>query len=83
MTSEAVEAPSLRSRPSTERSVDRVVHGRLNWWRLLRLLNEQRPRWDEHYRVGHAVTALTHAGRATVLAYLQHRATGPRHDLHG
>lgn len=68
--------------PVTRRHVGHAIAFRLYWWRMLGLLDEERPRWENLQRIGHAKTGLTAEGEATVLAYLRHRATGPRHSLH-
>lgn len=69
--------------PLSSRHVGHAVAFRLYWWRMLGLLAEERPRWENLQRIGHASTALTPAGNATALAYLRHRATGPRHSIRG
>lgn len=69
--------------PVTQRQVGHAIAFRLCWWRMLGLLAEERPRWENLERIGHSKSALTADGEATVLAYLRHRATGPRHSLRG
>lgn len=64
--------------PVSERHVGHAISFRLFWWRMLRLLDEERPRWENLRRIGHAKTALNAAGEAMVLSYLRKRATSPR-----
>lgn len=68
-------------KPADARDVSWAVHSVLNDWRLFGLLDEVRPRWENGRRTGPDITSLTGAGRATALAWLHRRATGPRHDL--
>jgi hypothetical protein len=67
--------------PITEEQARYSVHRPLYYWRLFGLLNEQRPRWESGHPVGRHITELNVAGRATALALLHARATGPRRDV--
>lgn len=65
------------------RHVAHIIHRRLYWWRMLGLLDEERPRWENAQRIGQSRTGLTSQGEATVLAYLRGLATGPRTSVYG
>lgn len=58
------------------------IHEPLRYWRLFGLIDEQQPRWEHGMRTVPWVVSLTVAGRATALAHLHARATGPRSGQH-
>jgi hypothetical protein len=64
--------------PVTQRDVGYAIGIRLFWWRMLRLLDETWPRWENQQPTGDRTTALTPVGETTVHAYLRSRAIGPR-----
>lgn len=67
--------------PLGHRDVTWAVAERLYWWRVLGLVDEERPRYVDGQRTGEFRTALNDAGEATVLAFLRRRAIRPRDSL--
>lgn len=67
--------------PIVHRDVTWAVGERLYWWRVLGLVDEERPRYIEGQRTGEFRTALNEAGEATVLAFLRSRAIRPRDSV--
>jgi hypothetical protein len=65
-----------------ERHIVMSIHRPLYFWRLFGLLEEVRPRWEDHRPTGPNVTSLTAAGRATAREYLRARASAPRRSVH-
>jgi hypothetical protein len=65
----------------SHRDVSWAIAQRLYWWRVLGLVDEERPRYVEGLRTGDYCTALNERGEATVLAFLRSRAVRPRDSL--
>lgn len=66
--------------PLDEQQAGWAIHRPLHLWRLFGLLEEVRPRWESNRPTGPDVSSLNAVGRATALAYLYARATGPRRE---
>ncbi len=69
--------------PLDATSIAVSIHEPLRYWRLFGLIDEQHPRWHDGVPMVPWVVSLTVAGRATALAHLRARATGPRSSPHG
>lgn len=67
--------------PLGHRDITWAVARRLYWWRVLGLVDEERPRWIDGEYVGNYRTALNDRGEATVLAFLRSQAVRPRESL--
>ena len=74
----AAQGWSSGGRPLAESELRYAMHGPLGEWRLFGLLDEQRPRWEEGVQEFRWNVAFSRLGRATALAHLHARATGPR-----
>ncbi len=67
--------------PLGHRDITWAVAERLHWWRVLDLVDEERPRYVDGQRTGDWRVALNDNGEATVLAFLRSRAVRPRDSL--
>jgi hypothetical protein len=67
--------------PLGHRDITWAIAQRLYWWRVLGLVDEERPRWVDGDYVGEYSTALNDVGEATVLGFLRARAVRPRDSL--
>jgi hypothetical protein len=60
----------------SHRDVSWAIAQRLYWWRVLGLVDEERPHYVEGLRTGDYCTALNERGEATVLAFLRSAPSG-------